>query len=100
MAAGRLLRTKISTPASGDFTIILRVGINLGDVIHDDARIYGDGINITARLETLAEPGGVLVSSTVYDHVRGKLPITFADAGDSTPRSAATRCSPRPPATS
>src|SRR5438309_7680319 len=60
----------------------LRVGINLGDVIHDDARIYGDGINIAARLETLAEPGGVLVSSTVYDHVRGKLPITFADAGE------------------
>src|SRR5439155_14110451 len=48
----------------------LRVGINLGDVIHDDARIYGDGINIAARLETLAEPGGVLVSGTVYDHVR------------------------------
>src|SRR5436190_12176394 len=60
----------------------LRVGINLGDVIHDDARIYGDGINIAARLETLAEPGGVLVSGTVYDHVRGKLPITFADAGE------------------
>src|SRR5437773_8037768 len=60
----------------------LRIGINLGDVIHDDARIYGDGINIAARLETLAEPGGVLVSSTVYDHVRGKLPITFADAGE------------------
>jgi len=60
----------------------LRVGINLGDVIHDDARIYGDGINIAARLETLAEPDGVLVSSTVYDHVRGKLPITFADAGE------------------
>src|SRR5438093_3763958 len=60
----------------------LRVGINLGDVIHDDARIYCDGINIVARLETLAEPGGVLVSSTVYDHVRGKLPITFADAGE------------------
>src|SRR5882724_3902706 len=59
-----------------------RIGINLGDVIHDDARIYGDGINIAARLETLAEPGGVLVSSTVYDHVRGKLPITFADAGE------------------
>src|SRR5213079_65703 len=60
----------------------LRVGINLGDVIHDDARIYGDGINIAARLETLAEPGGVLVSSTVYDHVRGKLPFTFVDAGE------------------
>src|SRR5437870_7168352 len=59
-----------------------RIGINLGDVIHDDARIYGDGINIAARLETLAEPGGVLVSSTVYDHVRGKLPFTFVDAGE------------------
>jgi adenylate cyclase len=59
-----------------------RIGINLGDVIHDDARIYGDGINIAARLEPLAEPGGVLVSSTVYDHVRGKLPFTFADAGE------------------
>ena len=59
-----------------------RIGINLGDVIHDDVRIYGDGINIAARLEALAEPGGVLVSSTVYDHVRGKLPFTFADAGE------------------
>ena len=62
--------------------MLFRIGINLGDVIHDDARIYGDGINIAARLEALAEPGGVLVSSTVYDHVRGKLPITFADAGE------------------
>jgi class 3 adenylate cyclase len=59
-----------------------RIGINLGDVIHDDARIYGDGINIAARLETLAEPGGMLVSSTVYDHVRGKLPFTFVDADE------------------
>ena len=59
-----------------------RIGINLGDVIHDDTRIYGDGINIAARLEALAEPGGVLVSSTVYDHVRGKLPFTFEDAGE------------------
>src|ERR671911_2679158 len=58
-----------------------RIGINLGDVIHDEARIYGDGINIAARLEALAQPGGVLVSHTVYDHVRGKLPFTFADAG-------------------
>jgi hypothetical protein len=47
-----------------------RIGINLGDVIHDDARIYGDGINLAARLEALAEPGGVLVSNTVYDQVR------------------------------
>jgi len=59
-----------------------RMGINLGDVIHDESRIYGDGINIAARLEALAEPGGVLVSSTVYDQIRGKLPLTFDDVGE------------------
>ena len=59
-----------------------RIGINLGDVIHDETRIYGDGINIAARLEALAEPGGVLVSHTVYDQVRGKLPFTFEDVGE------------------
>jgi adenylate cyclase len=58
------------------------MGINLGDVIHDESRIYGDGINIAARLEALAEPGGVLVSSTVYDQIRGKLPLTFDDVGE------------------
>ena len=59
-----------------------RIGINLGDVIYDETRIYGDGINIAARLEALAEPGGVLVSNTVYDQVRGKLPFTFEDVGE------------------
>jgi len=59
-----------------------RIGINLGDVIHDDTRIYGDGINIAARLEALAEAGGVLVSNTVHDQVRGKLPFTFEDVGE------------------
>jgi adenylate cyclase len=59
-----------------------RIGLNLGDVIHDDSRIYGDGINIAARLEALAAPGGVLVSSTVYEQIRDKLPLTFEDAGD------------------
>jgi len=59
-----------------------RIGINLGDVIHDETRIYGDGINIAARLEALAQPGGVLVSNTVYDQVRGRLPFTFEDVGE------------------
>jgi adenylate cyclase len=59
-----------------------RIGINLGDVVHDDTRIYGDGINIAARLEALADPGGVLVSSTVYEHVHGKLRVSFEDTGD------------------
>ena len=59
-----------------------RIGINLGDVIHDETRIYGDGINIAARLEALAQPGSVLVSNTVYDQVRGRLPLTFEDVGE------------------
>jgi class 3 adenylate cyclase len=58
-----------------------RIGINLGDVVHDDTRIYGDGINIAARLEALADPGGVLVSRTVYEQVHGKLPVAFEDTG-------------------
>src|SRR5687767_3919432 len=62
--------------------MLFRIGLNLGDVIHDETRIYGDGINIAARLEALAEPGGVLVSSTVYDQVRGKLPVAFQDVGE------------------
>jgi adenylate cyclase len=59
-----------------------RIGINLGDVVHDDTRIYGDGINIAARLETLADPGGVLVSRTVFEQVHGKLPVAFEDTGE------------------
>jgi adenylate cyclase len=59
-----------------------RIGINLGDVIHDDTRIYGDGINIAARLEALADPGGMLVSNTVYDQIRSKLPLAFEDLGE------------------
>jgi adenylate cyclase len=49
-----------------------RVGINIGDVIYDEARIYGDGINIAARLEAIAEPGGVYVSLQAYDQVEGR----------------------------
>jgi adenylate cyclase len=62
--------------------MLFRFGINLGDVIHDESRIYGDGINIAARLEALAEPGGILVSNPVYDQVRGKLPFAFEDRGE------------------
>ena len=62
--------------------MLFRIGINLGDVIHDDTRIYGDGINVAARLEALAEPGGVLVSNTVHEQVRDRLPFTFEDLGE------------------
>ncbi len=62
-----------------------RIGINLGDVIaRDDNTVYGDGVNIAARLESLAQPGGVNVSSTVHDHVENKLPVTFEFTGEHT----------------
>jgi adenylate cyclase len=59
-----------------------RVGINLGDVIAEGDDIFGDGVNVAARLEALAEPGGICVSGTVHDHIRDKLPYRFADQGE------------------
>src|SRR5262247_3540579 len=59
-----------------------RVGINLGDVIYDDARIYGDGINVAARLESIAKPGGICISSKVYEDVRGKIDLSYEDVGE------------------
>jgi class 3 adenylate cyclase len=65
-----------------DKRIEFRVGINLGDVIAEEHDIFGDGVNIAARLEALADPGGVFVSNTVYDHVRDRLPFVFDDLGE------------------
>ena len=62
--------------------IVLRVGVNLGDVMVEGSDLYGDGVNIAARLEALAEPGGVLVSQTVFSHVRGKVALEFEDLGE------------------
>jgi TolB-like protein/Flp pilus assembly protein TadD len=60
-----------------------RIGINLGDILcREDGTIYGDGVNVAARLESLAEPGGITVSSTVVDHAENKLPVTFEFAGE------------------
>jgi len=58
-----------------------RIGINLGEVIHDETRIYGDGINIAARLEAIAQPGGICVSAKVRDEIEGKLAVSFVDMG-------------------
>ena len=58
-----------------------RIGINLGDILHKDDRIYGDGVNIAARIENLAEPGGICISRGVYEQVDGKLGIDFVDLG-------------------
>jgi adenylate cyclase len=67
---------------AADSRIELRIGINLGDVIVEPDDIYGDGVNIAARVEALAEAGGVFVSNTVYDQVRDRLPLVFEDLGD------------------
>ncbi|CCE04502.1 conserved hypothetical protein [Bradyrhizobium sp. STM 3843] len=62
--------------------IAIRVGINIGDVIVEPTDIFGDGVNIAARLEGIAEPGGICISSAAYDQVRGKLAVAFADLGE------------------
>jgi adenylate cyclase len=67
---------------SADSRIELRIGINLGDVIVEGEDLYGDGVNIAARIEALADPGGVFVSNTVHDHVRDRLPFLFEDLGE------------------
>ena len=64
--------------------IQFRIGINVGDIISDDNDIYGDGVNVAARLEALAEPGGIMVSRNVYDQVRDKLSFGFEDMGEQT----------------
>ncbi len=65
-----------------DRRIRFRVGMNLGDIIADGSDIFGDGVNVAARLEGLAEPGGICVSRVVYDQVRDKLPYVFEDLGE------------------
>src|SRR5208282_6698304 len=62
--------------------IEFRVGINLGDIIIERGDIYGDGVNVAARLEGLAEPGGVCISGTVHEQIRDKLPYPFEDQGE------------------
>ena len=59
-----------------------RIGVNLGDVIAEDNNLYGTGVNVAARLEQLAEPGGICVSQTVYDQVRKIVEIPFQDIGE------------------
>src|SRR5262249_18404734 len=65
-----------------DRRIELRMGINLGDIIKDGRDIYGDGVNVAARLEALAEPGGICVSRVVRDQVRDKLGLSLEDMGE------------------
>jgi hypothetical protein len=65
-----------------DQRVTFRVGINIGDIISEAGDIFGDGVNVAARLETLCEPGGLCISRAVRDQVRDKLPVTFEDLGE------------------
>src|SRR5277367_4123157 len=62
--------------------MLLRIGVNLGDIIHDGTRTYGDGINVAARLEPIAEPGGICISATVREAIFGKLGLPLRDLGE------------------
>jgi class 3 adenylate cyclase len=74
------------TDVVADSRIELRIGINLGDVIVEGDDLYGDGVNIAARIEALADAGGVFVSNTVHDQVRDRLPFAFEDLASSRSR--------------
>lgn len=67
-----------------DRQIVLRIGVNLGEVVGEGSDIFGDGVNIAARLESLAEPGGICISGKVHDEIRGKLDFAAADLGEVT----------------
>ena len=62
--------------------VMLRIGVNLGDIIVEGSDLYGDGVNVAARLEAISEPGGVCISGTVFDHIKGKVDLDFSDLGE------------------
>jgi TolB-like protein/class 3 adenylate cyclase len=83
--AAMQFQTRIKELTTGDVEdgrIAFRVGINIGDVIVEPHDIFGDDVNIAARLESIAEPGGICISSSAYDHVRTKVSIKFVDLGE------------------
>jgi len=65
-----------------DKKVLIRIGINIGDVIVDRGEVFGDGVNLAARLEAAAQPGGLCISSYVHDQIAGKIDVTFTDGGE------------------
>ena len=76
----RMARRNRDMPAAR--ALLFRIGINLGDVIVEDGDIFGDGVNVAARLEAMAEPGGICVSAAVHDQVGDRLKVAYADLGE------------------
>src|SRR5579863_3481280 len=76
----RMARRNRDMPAAR--ALLYRIGLNLGDVIVEDGDIFGDGVNVAARLEAMAEPGGICISAAVRDQVGDRLKVGYADLGD------------------
>lgn len=74
----------LNEPLPEERRMAFRIGINVGDVMAKDGDIFGDGVNIAARVQTLAEPGGICITRGVRDHIRYKLPFGFDDLGEQT----------------
>jgi adenylate cyclase len=74
--------TERNAPVPADSRIEFRIGIHMGDIVAEDGDIFGDGVNIAARLEGLAEPGGICVSARVYEDAAGRLDVAFEDIGE------------------
>src|SRR5437660_2006012 len=68
--------------AASEPRMVFRIGVNVGDVIHEGDRLYGDGINVAARLQAIAEPGGICISNKVHEEVRDRVKLAFRDMGD------------------
>ena len=81
-----------NTAVPPDMRITLRIGINVGDVVIEDGDIFDDGVNIAARLEGIAEPGGICLSDDGYRQIRGKLPIDSIDIGEQQLKISFSRC--------
>ncbi|HZD29717.1 MAG TPA: adenylate/guanylate cyclase domain-containing protein, partial [Xanthobacteraceae bacterium] len=85
VACGVTIQRKVlerNAAVAEDKRLVFRIGINIGDIIVDGKDIFGDGVNIAARLESMCEPGGLCISETAREQVRNKLPLTFSDLGE------------------
>jgi adenylate cyclase len=85
VACGVTIQRKVlerNAAVAEDKRLVFRIGINIGDIIVDGNDIFGDGVNIAARLESICEPGGLCISEIARDQVRDKLPLTFSDLGE------------------
>jgi adenylate cyclase len=85
-----MVERNVGTPEEKRITF--RVGVNLGDIIVEDGDIHGDGVNIAARLEGIAEPGGICISEDAFRQVLGKVDAEFADIGEQRSRTSLGRC--------